>query len=68
MISSSSSHREVATCRSGVLTTVVGGGLRRVLGSVLHNDGCIRSMPIHKNEEELTWSDGSSKRGGWSPV
>jgi hypothetical protein len=35
-----------------------------VLGLVLHNDGCIRSTPLHKKEEELLRSNGSLKREG----
>jgi hypothetical protein len=42
----------------GGAAAVVNDGVREVLGSVLHNNGCIRSMPQHKKEDELLQSDG----------
>jgi hypothetical protein len=43
------------------MVVVVDGGVGDVLGSVLHNDGYIRSTPLHQNEEELPWSNDSPK-------
>jgi hypothetical protein len=48
----------------GGVAAVVDNGVREVLGSVLHNNGCIRSMPQHKKEDEHLQSDGSPKRAG----
>jgi hypothetical protein len=48
---------------SGVIA-VVDSEVGEVLGSVLHNDGCIRRTPLHRNEEESPWSDDSLKRSG----
>jgi hypothetical protein len=30
---------------------VIGGGVGKVLGLALHNDGCIWSTPIHKKKD-----------------
>jgi hypothetical protein len=43
---------------------VVDGRLGKVLGSVLHAERCIRSLPRHGNEDKLLWSIGTLKRGG----
>jgi hypothetical protein len=40
---------------------VVDGGAGEVLGSVLHNNGCIRSMPSPTEH----WL---AEEGGWSPT